>query len=214
MGSYFYKSIKNVVQHWYLLLVIGVLFIAVGVYTFSAPLASYLALSYLFSISFLIAGVSEITFAVSNRKQLDSWGWSLIMGIATAIIGMLLITDPTISMVIVPYYVGFTGLFRSLGAVSMALELRRYGVQDWGILLFIGILGVLFSFILLWHPLLAGMNLVFWTALIFIMSGIFSSYLAFKLRRLHHLPKRISAALRERYEAIQREIEQEIKLVR
>ena len=93
MESQFIKSIKNSVQHWYLPLISGLLFIGMGIFTFNHPLASYVTLSFLFSLSFLLSGLSEIVFSFSNKNELDNWGWTLTFGLITFIMGILFCTN-------------------------------------------------------------------------------------------------------------------------
>lgn len=184
MATNFVKSIRSSIKHWYIPLLIGILFLVIGIYTLRAPLASYVALSVLFSISFLLAGLFEIVFSISNRDELDNWGWTLTFGIITLLIGLLLVARPELSMATLPFYVGFLVMFRSISAIGFAIDLRHYHVEDWAILLVFGIIGLLFSFILLWNPLFAGLTVVIWTALALLASGVFSIYLAMKLKKL------------------------------
>jgi len=69
MKSIFEKRLK----HWYLLLIAGVLFIILGIGVFFTPLASFLTLALINSIGFVIGGISEIVYSISNRKQLRNW---------------------------------------------------------------------------------------------------------------------------------------------
>ena len=71
------------------------------------------------------------------------------------------------------------------------MELKKYGVLDWGNLLAIGILGLIFSFILLWNPLFAGFTIVFWTGLALITIGGYGIYFSLTLKKLHKLGKGI-----------------------
>ncbi|MCZ7614958.1 MAG: DUF308 domain-containing protein [Ignavibacteriaceae bacterium] len=105
MKTSFLKIINNSVKHWYLHLISGLLFIATGIYTFASPLESYLALSVIFSITFLVSGIGEIVFSISNRNEIDSWGWNLVFGIFTLLVGVLLIVKPEISVAMLPLYV-------------------------------------------------------------------------------------------------------------
>ena len=118
--------------------------------------------------------------------------------------------NPEVSKITLPFYVGFVLLFRSVFAIGASIDLKNYYVMDWGYLMAIGILGVIFSFILLWNPLFAGMTLVFWTALLFIVSGAYSIYFSFKLKKLHDLPNKISSDLKNKYEEIENQIHEEL----
>ena len=207
MTTQFFKTVDEAIKYWYLPLLIGLLFIVLGIWVLATPLSSYLSLSLLFSLSFLVTGIFETVLAITNRKRIDNWGWVLASGILNTLIGILLLVTPTISVITLPYYVGFTVLFRSLTAIGMSIELKNYGIADWRNLLLLSILGVIFAFILLWNPLLAGASLVIWTALSIISMGGFSIYFSLKLKKIHDLPEQISINLRKEYKDIQKRIQ-------
>lgn len=185
MENSFYKTVKNSIKNWFLILIVGLIFVVLGFWTFLTPLSSFLTLSVLFSVSFIINGFIEITFAISNRKEIDSWGWNLVNGILNLLVGLLLTTNPAISIMTLPYYVGFVVLFRSIMAIGTSLDLKNYDLPDSGSLMILGILGIIFSFILLWNPGFAGLSLVFWTAIALITAGVYSISLSFRLKKLH-----------------------------
>jgi uncharacterized membrane protein HdeD (DUF308 family) len=135
-------------------------------------------------IHFLITGIIEIVYAIFNRKGIANRGWALAGGIIDLLVGILLVSQPQMSMVILPVYIGFGILFRSIIAIGWSIELKRQEVGDWGNLLGIGILGSVFAFIMLWDPLFAGMTLVIYTAIAFLMIGLFQIYLAIRLRKI------------------------------
>ena len=68
-------QISNSVKHWYLPLIIGVLFILFGIYIFTVPLETYLTLSIFFSASYIVSGLMDIFFSIGNNKTLKGWGW-------------------------------------------------------------------------------------------------------------------------------------------
>lgn len=214
MTSQFIKNIKESVKHWYIPLLVGIILIGTGIWTFFSPLDSYLALSIFFSISFLVSGILELFFAVANRKEMDNWGWSLILGILTALVGIMLLARPEISVLTLPLYVGFVIMLRSFGAMAIAMDLKNYGVMEWGTLMVIGVLGLIFSFILIWNPVFAGMTIVFWTGLALLASGVFHVYAAFKMRNLHKNWDNISEEVRERFEEAKRILHEEIQSIK
>ena len=178
------NPVAGTAKYWYLPLITGIIFILIGVWVFRTPLASYITLAMLFSVTFLITGIIEIVYAIFNRKGIENWGWWLAGGLIDFVIGVLLISKPQISLVILPIYIGFGILFRSIIAIGWSIELKRQKILDWGNLLLIGILGSILSFIMLWNPLFAGMTLVIYTALAFVIIGIFQMYLAMRLRKI------------------------------
>jgi uncharacterized membrane protein HdeD (DUF308 family) len=178
------KSVIDTIKHWYLPLILGIIFIAVGIWSIMTPASTYLSLALLFSVTFFIAGLFEIIYSISFRKQLDGWGWSLASGILNFIIGILLIIYPQISIVTLPLFVGFVVLYHSMLAVVWSIELKKYKVSNWGWLLFSGILGVILSFFLIWNPLFAGLTVAVFTGVALITIGIFHIHFSIELKKL------------------------------
>jgi len=206
MRKSIFKTFNDTIKHWYIPAIVGSIFIVVGIYTFASPATSYVALSILFSLSFLFSGISEIVFSLTNRNEMDNWGWVLAFGILTTVIGGLLLSNPAVSMATLTFYVGFLILFRSISALSFSLDLKDYGIGDWGALMALGVIGLIFSIIMIWNPAFAGMTIVIWTGLAFITTGIFSLYMAFKLKKLNELPQKMSEDLKLRHRQLQQEI--------
>ncbi|WP_026809600.1 HdeD family acid-resistance protein [Arenibacter latericius] len=209
METMFLKSIKKAIKNWYIPLLVGIFFIIVSIVAFTAPLSSLLTLAILFAMSFLFGGVSEIIFSIVNKDQLENWGWTLGFGIITFIVGILLLINPALSVSTIAFYIGFIILFRSIAAISLAMDIKRYGSKNWGALLALGILGAIFSFILLWNPLFVGVSVVVLVSLSFLFAGLFSMYFSLQLRKLHKHTKTISSDLRQRYEELSEDLRRE-----
>ncbi|MHA7131744.1 HdeD family acid-resistance protein [Algoriphagus namhaensis] len=188
------KAISDSIKHWYLVTIIGAIFIMLGIWVFSTPLESYLVLATLFSISFLTAGIAEIAFALGNKNRLDHWGWYLASGLFSALIGIFLLSNPGLSMVTLPLYVGFGVLFRSIAGISFALTLKDTGTE-YQSLLWLSIGGVILAFLLIWNPAVTGMTLVTLTALIFILLGVTAVLFSLKLKDIHKKLKSIRDSL-------------------
>ena len=206
MALKFFKSVQKTVNNWYLPLLAGILLIAVGIWTFMNPQDSYVALAFIFSISFVATGLFESIFSIQNREVIDNWGWQLVIGILTLAVGILMLIRPEISQVTLPFYIGFVVLFRSIWAIGMAIDMRSYRILSWGNFAVMGVLGSLLGFILIWNPVFAGLTAVAFTGLAFIVGGIFNVLISFKLKKLHDLPKRISKELMKRYNEVEDEV--------
>lgn len=206
---YFLKSTKNAIKHWYIPLLVGIFFIAISIFVLISPISSLLTFSILFAISFLIGGISEIIFSITNRSRMYNWGWTLTFGIITLLLGLLLISQPLLSLTALIFYVGFTILFRSISSISFAIDLKRYGNGNWISLIILGVLGAGFSFILLWNPALGGLSLIWLVALSFFFSGLFHFLFSFQLKKLHSKSKKISPELQDRYKLLEEEFKKE-----
>lgn len=182
-----YISINKPIKYWYLPLILGLLFLGLGIGVFLTPLASFVLLALLFALFFLLTGLIDMVYAFTNKDTVDRWGWSLLGGIIDFLIGVLLISKPNISMVALPFFIGFGILFRSIIAIGWSIEMKRFGKNSWGLLMAIGILGALFAFIMLWNPLFGGLTIVFYTGLALVIIGIFHVYLSLQLKKINKL---------------------------
>lgn len=201
----FFKTIHRSVKHWYIPAVIGVLLIILGIYISTVPLSTYLVLTTLFSISFLASGILEIFFSVQNKESLDGWGWYLTGGILSTLIGIILIIRPEVSAAMLPFYIGFSLMFRSFQGLGLAFDLKEYGIVSWGNLALLSVLGIVFSLLLITYPLFTGLSLVFLTAFSFISVGIAAVILSFNLKKLKNLPSKMSNEFKEKIEDIKKE---------
>jgi len=117
------NTLINSIKHWYVPLILGILFLVFGIYIFTVPLETYVTLSILFSISFITSGLFEIFFSIQNSKTLSGWGWYLVGGLFSLTMGVYLVIYPGISIVILPFIVGFTVMFRSFQLLGIAFDM-------------------------------------------------------------------------------------------
>ena len=68
-----FNKTKKAIKRWYLMLIVGIIFLILGIWTITTPLSAYAALSTVFALGFIIIGITEIGFALDNRHQY--WGW-------------------------------------------------------------------------------------------------------------------------------------------
>lgn len=209
MGAHFFKTIKHAIKHWYLFLIAGLALIAGAIWVLSDLEYSWVWAAYIFSLSFVVSGAIETIFAIVNRNTIDNWGWKLVQGLITLGVGIALMKDPGISKVTLPLYVGFVILFRSMNAIGISLDLKRYGLSDWRNLMGLGIIGILIGFILIVNPEIGGLSIAVWAGIGLIIMGVFNIYLSFKLKKLHDIPSNISEELSKKFHAIQDEIKKE-----
>lgn len=180
----FTDSLRPAVRNWWISLLLGLLYIALAIWLFAKPMATYFALSVLFSVFMFVSGVSEIVFAAANRNTLPAWGWYLAGGVIDLIIGILLLASPGLSMAMLPYILAFWLLFRGFSGIGHSIDLRQYGSRNWGWYLFLAILAVLCSIGIIWIPAAGAMTFVLVTGYALLLFGFFRIVVAFELRRL------------------------------
>jgi uncharacterized membrane protein HdeD (DUF308 family) len=178
------NSVKGAVKYWYLPLIFGILFIIVGIWVSITPMASFVTLSYIFAFTFLFAGILEVIYAISNRRAIHHWGWSLAGGILGLIIGFLLVSNPGISMVALPLYIGFAIVIYAIAGIGRSVALKRHQARSWGYSMFTSILGVIFGLLMMFNPVFGGLTIVFYTALSFLIVGAINIFLAIRMRKI------------------------------
>ncbi len=180
-----FKKDLTVVKNWWVLLIVGLVYIALGIWTFSTPVITYLSLSLLFASALLFFGVLEIYFSIANQEKLNGWGWYLVGGIFDIILGVMIFRYPGLTAFIFAFFVGFWLMFAGIRAIGTALEVRTYTASAWGWFLLIGILLLIFSFFIIWNPIFGSMGLVMMTSLALLSAGIYNILLSLRIRRLH-----------------------------
>ncbi|MFD1553373.1 HdeD family acid-resistance protein [Putridiphycobacter roseus] len=182
MRTSLFDSMQSAVKNWWMSVLLGILYVILGFWVFSTPLESYVTLTMVFSIFIFASGIMEIAFAVANSNQTVGWGWYLTGGILDLIIGILLISNPLITMAILPFYIGFWLMFRGMMAVGLSIPLKTVGMRNWGWMLIAGIATIIFAFLIISNPLFGSMSIVYTSAVAFIMVGVFRIFLGFSLK--------------------------------
>lgn len=206
--SSLFQTLVNGVKHWYIPMIFGIIFLICGFYTLSVPLETYLTLTIIFSVTFLVSGISEIFFSLQNRESLLGWGWYLVDGILSTLVGMYLIANPEVSITTLPFVVGFVMMFRAFQLLGFAFEMKQAKMLNWGNLALVSVLGVILSFLLLSSPVFTSMSLVVLTATSLIFTGIASILLSLNLKKLNDAPEKLDDNLKKRISDLEQEINQ------
>ncbi|MFR9165689.1 MAG: HdeD family acid-resistance protein [Dysgonomonas sp.] len=179
------KSIRKAVKNWWISLLIGILCVALGIWCAVTPLSTFLALTILFVAGFIVTGIFEIGFAITNRDSIDGWGWTLAVGIIDLVLGIVLIANPMMAPAVLVYFIIFWLMFQSFWGIGVSIDLSKSEHSGWGWLLAFAILGLILSIILLFQPVIAGEIAAYMLAAIFVVYGIFRIMLSIKLKSLN-----------------------------
>jgi len=173
-------------NYWWISLISGIVLLFFGIWFFSAPIDSFKTLSILFGVVLFSSGILEIYVALKNRKLvLDYWSY-LLGGLLNVFLGLLLIINPTTILLIISVLISFWLIFKGGERIKRAIELKNANHENWKNPLIFGLILILSAAILLWHPNIIGFTIALWTAVSFILIGIFRIYIAFKIKELNH----------------------------
>ena len=114
-------------EHWWVLLLGGLLGIGVGVLTFSAPGVTALALLFYIAIWAIATGVLQIVAAIRLRKEMEG-EWMLILGgLASVTFGVILTAQPGAGALGVLWLIGTYAVVFGALLVMLALKVRSFG---------------------------------------------------------------------------------------
>ncbi|HEA19810.1 hypothetical protein LCGC14_1415950 [marine sediment metagenome] len=176
--------LEPLTKKWWKHLLLGILFVLLAVWIFITPLASYLSLSFVLTLSLALTGIFEIIASIFYKKETKRWALHLIGGILELLIGGFLLLNPVTTMNLIPYIVAFWLFYKGARAVWVALRLKFYDVKGWGWMLGLGIGALIFTMLIIVFPVLGGLSIVYAIGLAFLALGMFNFSVAYRLGQL------------------------------
>lgn len=189
------KEVKRTVKNWWIFLILGIILVIFGIWVMMTPLESYITLAIFFSVMVFVNGIFDIAFSISNSNLLKGWGWHLAGGIFETLLGVILMIHPALTMNILPLMLGFWLMFGSVSIISGAFDLKSYKIKGWGWMLVLGILLMVFSFMVIGNPIFGSGTIVIMTSIGIVAYGI--SYITFgmQLKKVKDFPGDVKNAV-------------------
>src|SRR5262245_42396868 len=103
--------------------------IVAGILAVLAPGPAALAATLFFGAMFMIGGVAEIAHAFATRQE-EGFGWKLVSGIATLVLGVLFAAFPIAGIATLALFVG--ALLFAHGVFSGMLAFKLKPKKGWG----------------------------------------------------------------------------------
>jgi len=113
-------------ENWWLLLLSGLAGIFVGLLTFFKPGLTALVLLFYIAIWAISTGVLHIVTALRLRKVVGGEIWMVLGGIASVLLGILLMANPGEGALTVLWLVGAYGIVFGAILIILALRARRF----------------------------------------------------------------------------------------
>lgn len=175
---------NEIVKHWYLNLILGIILILVALWVFFYPEITYTSLAMIFSITLLFTGVLEIISSIQYKDLLNEWAFSFAVGILDLLVSIVVISQSPISTEELTLIFGTVFLYRSVKLIAWSTELKNYKAISWGWVFFSGIVGVLLSFLFIWNRTFPLLTHLFFTSFALLLIGISEIYFSFVLKKL------------------------------
>lgn len=148
---------------WHLLA--GILMIILGTYIWFNPFISLLALSLYIGIALIIIGSGYI----GSSMSLES-GWFMFVGAIDIIVGIILVSNLGVSAETLPIIFALWSI--AVGSVQVVSSYHLSKINlPWGWTLSLGLLGIVFGFLILQYPTLGAITISTLLGLYIIMYG-------------------------------------------
>ncbi len=141
--------------HWSLRMILGVLWVGLGLVALSMPVITTLSTALFFGWLLLIAGIAQVVVTVFNWKKAGMMGF--LGGILFILFGMMLINNLFVSAVAITTLMGIFFLMQgTLSLVAAFYEDKQFMLP----LLVVGIFSVIFGILILGNLVVASAGLI------------------------------------------------------
>jgi uncharacterized membrane protein HdeD (DUF308 family) len=172
------NEVRAATGGWWLLLLVGVISIAAGVTILFKPGDSLATLAVIAGIFLLVDGILELTSALMHGTQ--SRGMVALLGVLTAIVGVLLIRHPIAGVVAVALLIGIWLITIGVIRFVTAFEIDEY--RGWNIVA--GLIELIAGVVIVSDPNIGFATLALLVGIAFILNGMGMIALGWNLRAL------------------------------
>ena len=172
---------RKQIRYAWTFLITGLLLTIAGTAALYDPLLTGRALGLSLGIMVVLLGIGHISFVIANG-HLPHRAWHILIGSLDLLIGAVLLPYPDVTIVVLPFLLGFWFLIRGLSMILYAITLRHYAHSGRGWVAAGGFFIALFAFFIIGFPLFGFRAIVTWTSFALIITGISNILLAFRLR--------------------------------
>ncbi|HXJ43810.1 MAG TPA: HdeD family acid-resistance protein [Bryobacteraceae bacterium] len=169
------------VPDWRTLVFRGILSVMIGLIAFVMPVATLFALTLLFAAYALIDGLVALVTAFGAGRRGEHWWALLLTGIAGVATSVLAVVWPGVTLLFLVYLIAAWAILSGVLEISVAVKLRRHIHGEW-LLIFAGIVTILFGVLLFAAPGPGAVVLTWWIGAYMLTSGILKVVLALRLR--------------------------------
>lgn len=167
-------------QDWWLILLKGIVLLLLSFLVFANPVSTLLGISLFIGIGILITGVIIVVVAVNGKKELEHWKWKLVEGVLDIFLGFMLVANPQITAVVLPFMLAFWIVFYGILLTVGAFNQKKF---NWGLLI-LGVLTVILGNIVMFDPLLLGLTISIWIGLALLSAGIYNIMFSLDVKKL------------------------------
>lgn len=183
--------LDTISRNWWAIALRGVVAILFGLFVFFVPGPALLALIVVFGAYAFIDGILAIAAGFRAARSHERWLQLVLMGIFGVLVGLVTWFYPGLTALTLLYVIAAWAVVTGIMEIIAAFELRRHLPGEWWWLL-AGLASVAFGVLLMWHPLVGALAVLWIIGTYAIAAGIFLLGLAWRLREhAHRLPQAV-----------------------
>lgn len=189
------SQVKQVAkQVWWAAVIGGAVSIIFGIIAIAQPGRTLNAFIYLFSLFVIAVSVVNLAQSFADIKNNDRWWLSMIFAVCGISIGVFLMTNPEATKAFIGAIIAIYIFVQSL--LDLIVASYSDDSESKSPMIAIGIIGLLFGFLVLFRPSLASEATMWVIGLYVLVHGLFTEYYAFKIRSgVKRVAKDITEAL-------------------
>ncbi|MEZ8144447.1 hypothetical protein A1OO_11680 [Enterovibrio norvegicus FF-33] len=171
-------------RNWWVLLLRGIAAIIFGFMMWTLPPGESIeTLVLVFGIYAFVDGSLQVWTALVERKDHDNWVVLLLWGVVGIAAGIMTFAVPGLTAVALLFYIAVWAIVKGVLEIITAIRLRKEITGEW-LLIFGGIISILFGGFLMSNPAAGAMALVWVIATYAFVFGVLFVALSFKLKSM------------------------------
>ncbi len=174
-------EVKQLTAGWWLVALAGILSVVVGVILLFKPGNSLAALAVIVGVFLLIDGILELVSSILRRTP--NRGMVALLGVLSAVVGVLLIRHPISGVAAVALLIGIWLI--AVGVIRFATAFETYEHRGWQA--FAGILELIAGILIVADPSIGYTTLAILVGIGFILNGIGMTALGWGMHEVRHM---------------------------
>ena len=182
------EVLEDAADRWWIFLLTGIAWLVFALIVFQWDYVSVSAISYLFGVVAIVAGVNEV---LEIWVSTTGWKWvHAALGVIFVIIGIYALVHPYDTFKTLAALMGFFLLCKGLFDIGVAF-ITKHEFELWWMQLVIGLIEILLAFWIAGNFRQKALLLVIYVGIMALSRGISEIFVAFKLKGLR---RRLAAA--------------------
>lgn len=191
-------KLNNLLQKWYLPLIIGILFLMVAAIIYSVPSLSLTFILTMFSLTIISFGIRETLFFYSNKAFIQSWFFYIIGSFMMILLGFFMLLNPSLTLQTIGSVIAIIFILKSIQNILFLYTFSHRTESSMGQSWIYSLALIFFAIVILFFPKLVSTTLVIISGLLFIIIGVICIIFSMILRKSQQKLKEFKASFRNK----------------